>query len=206
MKKRIVIAVTLLLTLTTTYAKEFTARVTISNETDIPFSKGTLYIDALHYKHEFTTTGEFMLTIPDNGKYVIRFESENFICTTLYPVRLNKRNAQIQVKLTETLNIANQIPLNTTLIHKRLTIAEQIEAGQSVNFVINGITPIPPQTYALFKEKYGIGIVTENCAVDPISFRNAKLHNQAIANYLTEKFGTEWKEDLPISILGISNE
>lgn len=206
MKKQIFIALTLLLSFTASYAKAFTAKVTISNQTDSPFTYGTLYIDALNFKHEFTTTGEFMLTIPDNGKYVIRFESKNFICTTLYPNRLSKRNAQIQITLTDVTNIDGFIPSNTNFNNNRLTIAEQIEAGQSVNFVVNGISPIPQQTFALFKEQYGIGIVTENCAIDPIAFRNAKQHNQAIANYLTEKFGTEWKEDLPISILGINNE
>tara|TARA_Y100000310_G_C20050283_1_gene520242 strand:+ start:208 stop:516 length:309 start_codon:yes stop_codon:yes gene_type:complete len=69
-------------------------------------------------------------------------------------------------------------------------------------FIFNGINNTPID-FENFKEKYGVGMRTENCVVDPLTLKETIQHNKAIVKYLNEKFGDQWIEDLPAQPFGI---
>ena len=81
-------------------------------------------------------------------------------------------------------------------------IEEQITYG-TVNFIIPGIHNNIPDSFIRFKNKYGVGLYIENCAIDPFAFNSAGENNKRIAQYLNRLHGEEWQEELPVKPLGI---
>jgi hypothetical protein len=73
----------------------------------------------------------------------------------------------------------------------------------NLNFIIHGIDNKIPREYLNFKEKYGIGLIIENCAIDPFSFKRATKNNQMISEYLNKKYGKDWLDELPSKPYGI---
>lgn len=53
-----------------------------------------------------------------------------------------------------------------------------------------------PGNHDDFKAKYGVTIFYENCVATPFLSDRAKKHNLEVAQYLTQKYGEIWKEDL----------
>ena len=68
---------------------------------------------------------------------------------------------------------------------------------------MHGIDGSIPKEYLAFKEKYGIGLIKENCLIDPISFKKVTENNQMIFDYLNKKYGTEWLTELKNKPFGI---
>lgn len=62
---------------------------------------------------------------------------------------------------------------------------------------------IMSKTHKNFKEKYGVQIVYENCVITPYMAEKAKKNNQEVAQYLTNKYGENWKKDLEITPYGL---
>ena len=81
-------------------------------------------------------------------------------------------------------------------------IEQRIENG-TLNFIMHGIDSSIPKEYLEFKEKYGIGLVKENCVIDPLSFKKATENNQMIFDFLNKKYGTEWQAELKTKPFGI---
>lgn len=54
-----------------------------------------------------------------------------------------------------------------------------------------------------FKDKYGVGVVYENCVITTYMSEKAKKNNQEVARYLTGKYGESWKKDLEIIPYGL---
>ena len=54
-----------------------------------------------------------------------------------------------------------------------------------------------------FKQKYGINILYENCVITPYMSEKARKNNQEVAQYLTTKYGENWKKDLEIIPYGL---
>lgn len=81
-------------------------------------------------------------------------------------------------------------------------IEEQITYG-TVNFIIPGIHNTIPDSFIRFKNKYGVGLYIENCAIDPFAFNSARENNKRIAQYLNRLYGEGWQEELPVKPLGI---
>ncbi|WP_016988525.1 hypothetical protein [Flavobacterium sp. ACAM 123] len=73
----------------------------------------------------------------------------------------------------------------------------------NLNFIIYGINNRIPEEYMNFKEKYGIGLIIENCVIDPLSFKRATKNNQIISDYLDKKHGEGWLNELPTKPFGI---
>ncbi|WP_339919899.1 hypothetical protein [uncultured Flavobacterium sp.] len=73
----------------------------------------------------------------------------------------------------------------------------------NLNFIIHGIDNKIPREYLNFKEKYGIGLIIENCAIDPFSFKRATKNNQMISEYLNKKYGKDWLDELPSKPYGM---
>ena len=81
-------------------------------------------------------------------------------------------------------------------------IGQRIENG-TLNFIMHGIDSSIPNEYVDFKEKYRIGLIKENCVIDPLSFKKATENNQMIFDFLNKKYGTEWQAELKTKPFGI---
>ncbi|TDE03587.1 toxin-antitoxin system YwqK family antitoxin [Flavobacterium hiemivividum] len=77
------------------------------------------------------------------------------------------------------------------------------DISSTLNFIIHGIDNKVPQEYLNFKTKYGIGLIIENCAVDPFSFSRASKNNRMISEYLNTKYGKAWLNELSLKPYGI---
>jgi len=204
------IILTLILTLTFTVSKatekEIIAEVIFENLTNKKFTSGEFTIIDLNKKTEITKAESFKITLPEKGKYKFSFVSDDFTAYTFYPTRINKRKNTITIRLMEKIEFKTggiySFPIN---LETNLT-DEQIEnriAEGTLNFIMNGIDSTIPEEYIKFKEKYGIGIIKENCVIDPISFKKTKENNEMIFDYLNKKYGTEWIKDLKTKPFGI---
>ena len=186
--------------------KEIIAEVIIENLTDREFTSGELTIINLNKTIEVTKAENFNIRLPEKGKYKFGFTTDDFMAFIYYPARINKRKNTITVRLVEKNALkngaTNSIPMN---LETNLTV-EQIEvqiAEGNVNFTMNGIDNSIPEEYIKFKEKYGIGLVIENCAIDPLSFKRANENNQMIFDFLNNTYGFDWLNELETKPLGI---
>jgi hypothetical protein len=206
--KKIILTLILALTITATKAseKEIIAEVVFENLTNKEFTSGEFTIIDLNKKTEITKAESFKITLPEKGKYQFSFVSDDFTAYTFYPTRINKRKNTITIRLMEKVEFKNvgvySFPMN---LETDLT-DEQIEdriANGTLNFIINGIDSKIPEEYIKFKEKYGIGLIKENCVIDPISFKKTRENNEMIFDYLNKKYGTEWIKELKTKPFGI---
>ena len=206
--KKTILTLILALTFTVTKAteKEIIAEVVFENLTNKEFTSGEFTIIELNKKTEITKAESFKITLPEKGKYQFSFVSDDFTAYTFYPTRINKRKNTITIRLMEKVEFKNvgvySFPMN---LETDLT-DEQIEdriANGTLNFIINGIDSKIPEEYIKFKEKYGIGLIKENCVIDPISFKKTRENNEMIFDYLNKKYGTEWIKELKTKPFGI---
>lgn len=188
--------------------RDITAKVVIENLTDKALNSGVFIIDPLNKNIEVTSEEAFNITLPSKGKYLFRFKADDFVTYTLYPKRITKKHNTIIIRLEDREELMTKrsaaVPTNLNS-HLNLTdeqIEQRIEAGK-INFIISGIDSSIPEEYIKFKEKYGVGLVKENCAIDPLSFKRALENNQMIFDYLNKKYGTDWLNELSTKPLGI---
>ena len=206
--KKIILTLILALTFSVSKAseKEIIAEVVFENLTNKEFTSGEFTIIDLNKKTEINKAESFKITLPEKGKYQFSFVSDDFTAYTFYPTRINKRKNTITIRLMEKVEFKNvgvySFPMN---LETDLT-DEQIEdriANGTLNFIINGIDSKIPEEYIKFKEKYGIGLIKENCVIDPISFKKTRENNEMIFDYLNKKYGTEWIKELKTKPFGI---
>jgi hypothetical protein len=206
--KKTILTLILALTFTVTKAteKEIIAEVVFENLTNKEFTSGEFTIIDLNKKTEITKAESFKITLPEKGKYQFSFVSDDFTAYTFYPTRINKRKKTIIIRLMEKIKFKTgeiySFPMN---LETDLT-DEQIEdriANGTLNFIINGIDSKIPEEYIKFKEKYGIGLIKENCVIDPISFKKTRENNEMIFDYLNKEYGTDWITELKTKPFGI---
>ena len=78
---------------------------------------------------------------------------------------------------------------------------EKLLEQKNISFVVFGMVT---NDYSDFEKKYGVKVKTENCVISPGISKTATINNQMIANYLNEKFSTDWKDDLKIIPFGLN--
>ena len=200
------LTLTLVLCASLSFATEIMATVVFQNLTDQELKSGEFTIIDLNQKIEIHKAESFSVTLPKKGKYQFSFTSEDFTASTFYPSRINKRKNTITVRLmAKTEFDGSGIHSFPLILESDLTdeqIEQRIEDG-SLNFIIHGIDHSIPQEYQKFKEKYGIGVVKENCLIDPLSFKKTTENNQMICDFLNKKYGAEWLEELESKPFGI---
>ncbi|MCF8714488.1 hypothetical protein JM658_06545 [Joostella atrarenae] len=162
------------------------AEVIFENITSKKSISGEFYINQTDEKIAISKIENFKITLPKKGKYQFRFDTKDFIALISYPKRITNRKNTIKIQLISKYHSA-YLGLEVT--------DEQIEnriLDENVNFIVHSIDNSIPAEYSEFKKKYGIGLIKENCAVDPISMKNARENNQRISKYLTDKYGRIW--------------
>ncbi|SFU72366.1 hypothetical protein SAMN05216480_11653 [Pustulibacterium marinum] len=165
-----------------TFANPITVKVSFDTKTAIQFSEGVFKIKETNEELIISKLEDFEITLPEKGKYEFSFVSEGFTAYTIYPVRMNARKNTIIIRLEET----------------HFQKKEVASKPETVNhFIFNGFTNDISDAWKVFYDKYGVSKITENCVVDPFSYRKAVEQNQKMYNQLTQKFGKDWIEDLP---------
>ena len=204
--RKLISTLTLALFTSITFANEIVATVVFENLTEKELKSGEFTIIDLNKKIEISKAENFKITLPEKGKYQFSFVSDNFTAYTFYPARINKRNNTITVRLMEKKELKKggiysfSMNLETDLTDEQ--IEQRIENG-TLNFIMHGIDSSIPKEYVEFKENYGIGLIKENCVIDPLSFKKATENNQMIFDFLNKKYGTEWQAELKTKPFGI---
>lgn len=177
--------------------KAIITEVVFENLTAKKSISGDFYINETNEKIEIKNIENFKITLPNKGKYQFRFITDDFITFVSYPKRITSRKNVIRIQLMSKYSFQN---LKTEIT------SEQIEnriSHEKVNFIMHGIDNSIPPEYIEFKKKYGIGLIKENCVIDPISMKKARENNQRILKYLTNKYGEGWLKELKEKPFGI---
>lgn len=162
----------------------------ITNEDNLPFEKGTLSIIETGETYEVNEVKDF--TIPlKQGKYHFKFNSETHHFIT-YPARINAKDNWVLITLKDSNNITNSYANSGNI--------QDLVKSNKAQFIVFGIVS---EDYTEFKEKYGVGVKTENCVITSYLSKVARENNEIVAQYLNENFGTSWKEDLKIIPFGL---
>lgn len=85
---------------------------------------------------------------------------------------------------------------------KDIVIVE-VKKSISKSFIVHSISNSIPNSKP-FKEKYGIGFVSQGCLTDPFSLKTARENNTEIGELLDKKHGTIWRKELPVTPTGLS--
>ena len=205
--KNIFLTLIIILFSATVFAGEIEAKVVFENLTNKELTLGEFTIINSNRKIEVTTAKSFKITLPEKGKYQFSFFSDEFDAYTFYPTHITDKKNIITIRLVEKkiVNSGDKLHLVPLYLQTKLT-DEQMEkliSQGTLNFIMHGLNNSIPEEYVLFKAKYGIGLIKENCAIDPFSFKKAAIHNQIISDYLNRKFGTAWSNELEAKPYGI---
>lgn len=207
--KKIILTLLLALTFTITKATEnkIIAEVVFENLTGKELNFGEFFITETNERIKINDTKSFQITLPSKGKYQFRFSTEDFTAYTYYPSRITNKKNTITIRLVEKkeLTLNSRIfsfPMNLDANLTDVQIEKRISTG-NLNFISHGIDNSIPKEFSDFKEKYGIGLIKENCAIDPLSFKRATENNILIADYLNKKYGEDWLKELPTKPFGI---
>jgi len=207
--KRIILTLILVLTFANSNAteKEIIVEVIFENLTGKELKSGEFYVKETNERIEVNSIESFKITLPKKGKYQFRFITDDFTAFTFFPSRITKVKNTITIRLMKKNefnfnNVTYSFPMNleTDLTDEQF---EQRISDGNLNFIIHGIDSSIPKEYVDFKEKYGIGLIKENCVIDPLSFKKTTKNNQMISDYLTKIYGEDWQKDLQTKPFGI---
>ena len=188
------------------FSDEITATVVFENLTDKTSISGMFYISETNQSFQINSLDSFSITLPKKGKYQFRFYSEDVKALTSYPVRITEQKNTVTIRLENKTSNGESIVRNAPIDDVSGYSNEQIEEGinqGTINFIMHGLLALSPESIKVFKDEFGVGIVSENCVVDPISFKTAMDTNKKIQEYLTVKFGEVWKSKLPAQPFGL---
>ncbi|EGV44525.1 hypothetical protein BZARG_2955 [Bizionia argentinensis JUB59] len=187
--------------------KKIIAEVVFENLTGKELNSGKFFISETNESIDINDTKSFKIILPSKGKYQFRFATEDFTAYTYYPARITDKKNTITIRLVDKKTSAVYdkdfsfpLKLDTNLTDEEI---EQRISDGTLNFIIHGIDNSIPKELAYFKEKYGIGLIKENCVIDPLTFKRTTKNNQIISDYLNKKYGKDWLKELPTKPFGI---
>ena len=175
--------------------KEINVVVILENFSKRETIQGEFYIEETNQKFGVNSLDEFKFILPKKGKYKFKFIATGLVVNITSPKKITEKNNTITIKLYD-------LPAPELNILSNKEINEKVNQGR-VNFIINGISSTIPSEYNIFKEKYGIGFVMENCVIDPLTYKKTREHNNIILDYLNSKYGQAWYKELPAKPFGI---
>ena len=186
--------------------KKIVANVIFENFTNEKFSFGEFKIFQTGETFQIDSAENFTIELPEKGKYQFSFYSNDFISYVFYPSKISEKKNTITIRLTrknssnlknDNLNLSDYANLKMT----DQVILEKIN-NKNLSFIIHGINNEIPEDYSDFIEKFGIGFKTENCVVDPITFKKTTENNKRIIEYLNKTYGKDWIKELPTKPFG----
>ena len=186
--------------------KKIVATVVFENLTNEKISSGEFKIFETGETFQINSDENFIIELPEKGKYQFSFYSNDFISYVYYPSKISEKKNIITIRLTKIIssNLKKEILIISDYADLKMTDQEIIEKinSKKLNFIIHGINNNTPENYSEFIEKFGIGFKTENCVVDPISFKKATENNKRIIEYLDKSYGKDWINELPTKPFG----
>ncbi|GAA4309277.1 hypothetical protein [Nibribacter koreensis] len=202
--KNCILTIFFLFTLTVSQAKEITANVVFENRTGKQLTAGKFYIKELGKTLDITSGADFTVTLPEKGKYSFAFKSDEFEAYTVYPARITENKNTITIRLMakhteDVMKIDILTPRINGLNNEQL---ETLMAQGQLNFIFHCIYKLNLD-FTAFQVTYGIGYASKNCIIDPLTLKQTAEHNRRLEQYLNEKYGEGWKQDLPAYPLGI---
>lgn len=193
---------------TSVFSDEITATVVFENLTDKTSISGVFYVAETNQNLQISSLDNFTITLPKKGKYQFKFYSEDVNAFTYYPIRITERKNTVTIRLENKTTNAVIIARSSSIKDISSFSNEQIEEGVNngtINFIVHGLIALSPEDIRPFKDVFGVGFISENCVIDPISFRTTMNTNKKIQDYLTLKFGEVWKEKLPAQPFGLQS-
>lgn len=206
--KKIALILIVIFNLNTSIASEakIVATVKFENFTNEKISSGEFKIFETGETFQINSEENFTIELPKKGKYQFSFYSNDYISYVYYPSRISEKNNTITIRLSKkkSSHLKNEYLSYSEYADLKMTdqvILERINT-KKLNFIVHGIHNNTPENYSEFIEKFGIGFKTENCVVDPISFKKATENNKRIIEYLDKYYGKDWVKELPIKPFG----
>lgn len=189
------------------FSDQISATVVFENQSEQTSISGVFYILETNQTFQIKSMEKFTIELPKKGKYHFEFFSEDVNAFTYYPVKITERKNTVTIKLENKATGSKDVAAaNTLLIDISSYSEEQIEAGVndgSINFIFHGLMSLSPEAVKTFKDEFGVGFRSENCVIDPISFKMAMNINKKLEMYLNSKFGESWKAKLPAQPFGL---
>lgn len=190
------------------FSNPIKATIVFENLTEKTSISGMLYITETNQTFHINSLDKFVIELPKKGKYQFRFYSEDVKTFIYYPARITEIINTVTIRLenkTDDLaldTLPNPFPTKNISNFSMQEIEEAI-ATETINFIVHGLISPNPEAVKVFKSEYSVGFISENCVVDPISFKIAMDNNKKIDAYLTSKFGHDWKNKLPAQPFGL---
>ncbi|MBA6151702.1 FEKKY domain-containing protein [Gelidibacter maritimus] len=193
-----------LYSITSIFSERIAVTIIFENFSDKTAISGVFYISETNQRLEINSLEPFTITLPKKGRYQFEFYSEDVKAFIYYPTKITKRKNTVTIRLENRTNNSEAISVPIKDISNFSN--EQIEDGinnGTINFIVHGLTALSPDAIKLFKDVYGIGFISENCVIDPMSYRTAINTNKRIEAYLNYKFGEDWQNKLPAPPFGL---
>ncbi|MFD0993812.1 FEKKY domain-containing protein [Tenacibaculum geojense] len=186
---------------TSIFAKEVSLTVKLLNTTNKEMVYGELVINELSKKVTINNTDNFTVQLPRKGKYTFNFYAPAFYTYILQPKKITSKKNVITIVL-KNLDVRNSFFSTEKVGCNKHQLATKLE-NEGLNFTVFGIYDNNPKGLNEFKEKYNVGVETNNCVISPDLYNKAVTRNRLIYELLTEKYGDKWLKELPVSVLGI---
>lgn len=196
-----------LLSLNAAAYEPITATVVFENLTEKTSISGVFYVMETNQQIEINTLDAFKIELPEKGKYEFQFYSEDVYAIVSYPMRITNRKNTVTIRLESKSKLISKSNFLVYYPTKNLSelSTDQMKvhvANGAVNFILHGLVEINIETYQAFKNTYGVGFISKNCVIDPISYKTAVNNNKKVAEYLTFIFGNDWQDQLPAQPFG----
>ena len=173
------------------YAKDITVNVVFENPENIKDFTGELYIKELDKSYPINGTEDFEIKLPEKEKFTISLKDKTNSAIISYPTKVTEKNNKIIIRFIKPIDIS-----------KNMSGLEEEKDG--LNFITFGIIDeTNSDKYLNFKKEFNVGFILKSDTIDPSSYKEAVENNKRLADLLSQKFGENWKEKLPIKILGI---
>ncbi|MEO8774025.1 MAG: hypothetical protein ABI263_04445 [Gelidibacter sp.] len=195
------------LSFSSAFSNPIMATIIFENNTDKTSISGVLYITETNQSFTVNSLNKFTVELPKKGLYHFEFYSEDVQSPKASPMIITERKNTIKIRLEnkgEDISSKQEkhFPLKDISDFSPDQLQEAIVLGR-INFIVHGLIPPPHVAVKIFKSKYGVGFTSENCVVDPISFKIAMNTNKRIEAYLTSKYGSDWENEIPAQPFGL---
>lgn len=186
-------------------ASPITTYISFQNNSVQKSISGVLYIDEIDQAYTITSLEQLKIELPQLGDYNFRFTAPGIESFNLNTTITETEN-EVVIVLEKTNKITLTAPSRRRANITQWSNEEMEDAIQNggLAFVVHGIIAPNAEQIEAFETLYGITFISENCSIDPLSFKSSTNHNRHIAAYLTFKYGNDWKDQLPATPFGVS--
>ncbi|MDH4471535.1 MAG: hypothetical protein QE487_02950 [Fluviicola sp.] len=166
---------------------------------DSLFQGGTLRVNGQYVVPDFyvpiDSAGRYTITFPKSGKYELWFSDTSVKRQSFY---MNPVDVSIRKKKNKPITMQ----LQSRCYANGETAITDFQKAKAVFYVYGGIAPPMYYPNLNFEEKYSVSFHIFGCTFDLLE-ECALENNKVIAQLMDEKYGLEWRKELPYVIEGI---